>query len=155
MGGAASGAELPLRISTGSATVQGSRPYQEDRSVCIPHPAPPVLAADAGSVSTADRSAGAAAAAAPRWWLGAVYDGHGGARASEYCVRELHSSLFKQLPPRLNQLAPLLKQPKQPTALLKQLTPPLKQLPPRLNQLAPLLVRAPTPLKQLAPPQRL
>jgi serine/threonine protein phosphatase PrpC len=31
-----------------------------------------------------------------------VYDGHGGARASEYCVRELHSSLFKQLPPRLS-----------------------------------------------------
>jgi serine/threonine protein phosphatase PrpC len=27
-----------------------------------------------------------------------VYDGHGGARASEYCAAELHKSLFEQLP---------------------------------------------------------
>ena len=74
-------------MSSGSATAQGSRPYQEDRWLCHAHP--PDSAGPGGNQ--------------PRFSIAAVYDGHGGAAASEYSVQNLHAHLCSRLPPRMSE----------------------------------------------------
>ena len=74
-------------MSSGSATAQGSRPYQEDRWLCHAHPPG---AAEPGGTQ-------------PRFSIAAVYDGHGGAAASEYSVQNLHAHLCGRLPPRMSE----------------------------------------------------